>query len=88
MNAMHRFRPLAVMVFAMGLWAVFLVLMTLCLRWLGTSFPWVVLSSLVAAWGVWTVVIARSRRRPMPEMVAKPVLRSAPAAEVLPIKVG
>ena len=88
MNAMHRFRPLILMIFAMGLWAGFLVLMTLCLRWLGTSFPWVVLSSLVAAWGVWTVVIGRSRRRPLPETVAKPALRSAPAAEALPIKVG
>ena len=88
MNAMHRFRPLALMIFAMVLWAVFLVLMTLCLRWLGTSFPWVVLSSLVAAWGVWTIVIARSRRRPLPETVVKPALRSAPAAEALPIKVG
>lgn len=88
MNAMHRFRPLALMIFAMVLWAVFLVLMTLCLRWLGTSFPWVVLSSLVAAWGVWTIVIARSRRRPTPGMEEKPAPRSAPVAEVLPIKVG
>ena len=49
---------------AVSLWAVFLTLLTLCLRWLGTSFPWVIATSLVAAWGVWTVVIARSRLRP------------------------
>lgn len=66
MKRQRPWKPLFLLLSAGLLWAAFLALLTLCLRGLGTTFPWVLLSALIAAWGVWTVVIARSLRRPAP----------------------
>lgn len=92
MKTVRRGNPLLLLLFAGVLWVVFLTLMTLCFRWLGTTFPWVVLTSLVAAWGVWTIVIARSHRHPRMEQertrAASPIVAGSPDAKVVAFKAG